>query len=53
MLATGFPFRELCSIWLGIPREQSSTLYIVVTVGEVVEVGCGAAGRAAGVGWLQ
>ena len=28
-------------------REQSSTLYMVVTAGEAVEVGCNAVGRAA------
>jgi hypothetical protein len=28
-------------------REQSSPLYIVDTIGKVVEVGCSAAGRAA------
>jgi hypothetical protein len=31
-------------------REQSSTLYMVVTAGEAVEVGCNAVGRVVRVG---
>jgi len=47
VLATGLPSRELCSIWLGIPKKQCSTLYTVITAGEAVEVSYSAIGRAA------
>jgi len=40
--------------WLDwVAKTLKLSLYTVVTAGGVVEVGYSAAGRAAGVGWLQ